>query len=79
MAFFAPDLEAYERERGFYVDYRSWVPGPVMTTADELATWLRSGSFDLDRVRDFRDASFAVADGHATSRFVEEVVLPALR
>ena len=78
MAFFAPDLDAYERERGFYVDYRSWVPGPVVATTDELAAWLRSGSFDLDRVRRFRDASFAVADGRATARFVDEVVLPAL-
>ncbi|HEX7173336.1 MAG TPA: CDP-glycerol glycerophosphotransferase family protein [Candidatus Limnocylindria bacterium] len=78
MAFFAPDLDAYERERGFYVDYRSWVPGPVVTTSGELAGWLRAGSFDLDRVRRFRAASFEVADGHATPRFIEEVVLPAL-
>lgn len=78
MAFFAPDLDAYQRERGFYVDYRSWVPGPVLTTSDDLAGWLRSGRFDLDRVRRFRDASFAVADGRATARFVDEIVLPAL-
>lgn len=78
MAFFAPDLDAYERERGFYVDYRSWVPGPVTTTTDELAGWLRSRTFDRDRVRRFRDASFAVADGRATARFVDEIVLPAL-
>jgi CDP-glycerol glycerophosphotransferase (TagB/SpsB family) len=78
MAFFAPDLAEYERERGFYVDYRSWVPGPVMTTTDELARWLRSRSFDLERVRRFRDASFAAADGRATERFVDEIVLPAL-
>ena len=28
MVFFAPDYEAYERERGFYFDYRTGVPGP---------------------------------------------------
>ena len=28
MVFFAPDLAAYEAERGFYFDYRSGVPGP---------------------------------------------------
>jgi hypothetical protein len=33
---------------------------------------------DLDRVRAFRDASFEVADGRASRRFVEELVLPAL-
>jgi CDP-ribitol ribitolphosphotransferase len=78
MAFFAPDLDGYERERGFYVDYRSWVPGPVFDRTDDLAAWLRSGVPDLDRVRRFRDTSFAVADGRATARLVDEVLRPAL-
>lgn len=79
MAFFAPDLDAYERERGFYIDYRSGVPGPVFTRTDALARWLRDGPFDLERIRRFRDASFDVADGQASRRFVEEIVVPALR
>ena len=78
MAFFAPDLAAYEAERGLYVDYRSWVPGPVFDTTEQLAAWLRAGTADLERVRRFRDASFAVADGRATARFVDEVAIPAL-
>ena len=78
MAFFAPDLEAYERERGFYVDYRAWVPGPVLTTTDALAAWLRNGVPDLDRIRRFREQAFAVADGRATERVVERIILPAL-
>jgi CDP-glycerol glycerophosphotransferase (TagB/SpsB family) len=78
MAFFAPDLDAYERERGFYVDYRTWVPGPVFDRTEDLAAWLRSGAGDVDRVRRFRDASFAVADGRATARLVDQVLLPAL-
>jgi len=78
MVFFAPDLEAYEAERGFYFDYRSGVPGPVFETTTEVAGYLRAGRFDLERVARFRDESFDVADGHATERFVNEVVLPAL-
>jgi CDP-ribitol ribitolphosphotransferase len=79
MAFFAPDLDAYERERGFYADYRSWVPGPVFERTDALVAWLRDDPGDTDRVRRFADASFAVADGRATQRLVDEVLLPALR
>jgi CDP-ribitol ribitolphosphotransferase len=79
MAFFAPDLDSYERERGFYFDYRSGVPGPVFTETEALARWIRHGPVDLDRVRRFRDASFDVADGGASRRFVDEIVLPALR
>lgn len=74
MAFFAPDHEAYEAERGFYFDYRSGVPGPIFTTTQELADYLRAGEFDVDRVRGFAAESFDVADGRATLRFVDEVV-----
>lgn len=79
MAFFAPDHDAYDNERGFYFDFRTGVPGPVFETTDELAGWLRAGEFDLERVARFRAQSFDVADGRATERFVDEVVVPALR
>ena len=79
IAFFAPDHAAYEAERGFYLEYATDLPGPVFETTDALADWLRGGDPDLDRIRRFRDASFDVADGRATARFVDEVVLPALR
>jgi teichoic acid ribitol-phosphate primase len=78
MVFFAPDLEGYEAERGFYFDYRAGVPGPVFETTAEVAAYLRAGAFDLERVARFRDQSFDVADGRASERFVNEVVLPAL-
>ena len=79
MAFFAPDHEAYESERGFYVDYPTFVPGPVFTTSAALAEHLRRGTTDLERVRRFAAESFDVADGRATGRFIDEVVLPGLR
>ncbi|HEY4633542.1 MAG TPA: CDP-glycerol glycerophosphotransferase family protein [Candidatus Limnocylindrales bacterium] len=78
MAFFAPDLEAYERERGFYFDFRAGVPGPVFDDSGELAAYLRSGTADMARVEAFARASFDVADGHASARFVDTIVVPAL-
>ena len=54
MVFFAPDRAAYERERGFYFDYVSGVPGPVFETSDPLARHIRDGVFDLGRVEAFR-------------------------
>lgn len=78
MAFFAPDHVAYEASRGFYFDFLSGVPGPVFTTTEELAGWLRAAAFDTERVRRFAAESFDVADGRATARFVEQVVRPAL-
>ena len=79
MAFLAPDLAAYERERGFFFDYRSGVPGPVLEETGQLARWILAKQFDLQRVRAFAAASFDVMDGRATERFVSDVALPALR
>ena len=79
MAFLAPDLDAYERERGFFFDYRSGVPGPVVDTTEQLITWINTKAFDLPRVAKFAAESFDVMDGHATERLVEQVVRPALR
>jgi CDP-glycerol glycerophosphotransferase (TagB/SpsB family) len=73
---FAPDLAAYERQRGFYFDYRSGVPGPVLETSRAVADCLRDGSFDLDRVREFGRQAFDVADGRAAARFVDRFATP---
>jgi teichoic acid ribitol-phosphate primase len=78
MVFFAPDYDAYERERGFYFDYRTGVPGPIFETTEALAAYLRAGEFDLDRVERFRRASFDVADGRSTVRFTDELIVPSL-
>jgi teichoic acid ribitol-phosphate primase len=78
IVFFAPDQEAYVRERGFYMDFPADAPGPVFERSRELAGYLRAGEFDLERVHAFRQASFDVADGRATARLVDELLLPAL-
>lgn len=79
MAFLAPDSDAYEHERGFYFDFRSGVPGPVFETTADLAAYVKAGRFDVERAVAFARESFDVADGHSTERFVDRVVLPALR
>jgi teichoic acid ribitol-phosphate primase len=79
IAFLAPDHAAYEAERGFYLRFPDDLPGPSFERSEELAAYLRAAVFDLARVRRFASASFDVADGKATTRFIEQVVLPALR
>jgi CDP-glycerol glycerophosphotransferase (TagB/SpsB family) len=76
--FLAPDVAAYEDERGFYFDFRAEAPGPIVATTAELAALLRAGVFDLDRVEAFRRASFDAADGRASTRVVDRIILPAL-
>ena len=79
IVFFAPDEAAYEGERGFYWDFRQDAPGPIARTTDEVIDVLRAKAHDADRMRAFRASSFDVADGGATRRLIDEVVLPALR
>jgi CDP-ribitol ribitolphosphotransferase len=74
----APDVDEYEQERGLYLDYRSAMPGPVFQATEPLAAWLRAGDFDLERVDRFARTWFDVADGNATRRFSERIVLPTL-
>jgi teichoic acid ribitol-phosphate primase len=78
IAFFAPDHAAYERERGFYFDFPAAAPGPIFETTEPLAAWLRAGQFDIAPVRRLASDSFDVADGGATARFVDRVVVPGV-
>jgi teichoic acid ribitol-phosphate primase len=75
---FAPDHDAYEKERGFYFDYRADGPGPVFDSTAPLAEYLRAEQFDVARVQRFREFWFDVADGHSTDRFIDRVVVPRL-
>ncbi len=76
--FLVPDDAAYQRERGFYLDFPRDLPGPVFTTTEELARAIAAAGFDLARVRRFAEAAFDVADGRSTARVVDELLLPAL-
>jgi len=78
IVFFAYDLADYrDRLRGFYLDYPADLPGPVVTTEDELYDTFD----DLDGVRErYADryetflARFAPNDdGHAAQRVVDAV------
>ncbi|MGN0435060.1 MAG: CDP-glycerol glycerophosphotransferase family protein, partial [Wujia sp.] len=40
MIFFANDLDEYYDWRGFYYDYRSFVPGPIYTSTSEVAAYI---------------------------------------
>lgn len=78
MIFFAPDISDYNDERGFYFDFRTGVPGPVVETTEQVVAAIKAGGFDADRMAAFAHRWFDVADGHASERFVDRVLLPAL-
>ena len=79
--FYAPDLDYYRtEERGFYEDYESFVPGPVIKRMDRLAEEILNiasdpAKPDVSKQEAFMDMAFAFKDSNATERIMEVLEL----
>jgi len=75
MIFLAHDLEDYFDWRGFYYDYKDFVPGPIVTTTSEIVDYISDidNTFDRERVIEFREKYMSACDGHATDRIMKLV------
>ncbi len=74
--FYAFDLERYTRERAFYYDYESYVPGPVAKDFQTLLNLINSTVSETYRKRryDFNFANFGTPDGKAAQRIVDRII-----
>lgn len=74
MLFYAPDMEAYGVERGFYLDYKK-LPGKIVTRQEELAgevvRVLADGVQEAADVEAFYQAYMSACDGCATKRLAD--------
>ncbi|MBR0382002.1 MAG: CDP-glycerol glycerophosphotransferase family protein [Eubacterium sp.] len=84
MLFYAFDEETYTQERDFYFDYRTFVPGPVENTFEDMtarAAAILEGDtdgFDPAGLESFRQAHLSALDGCSTERtaqFIREHIL----
>lgn len=73
MAFYANDLEEYKKERDFYYEYESLVPGPIFKNTTDLAKWIVEAKYDLNEVKKFSNRFFNELDGNACKRIVDAV------
>ena len=73
MIFFAFDLDNYYDWRGFYYDYKDFVPGPIHTTTEEMIEYIQhvDERFDKKKVQEFRQKFMSACDGHATERIMK--------
>jgi CDP-ribitol ribitolphosphotransferase len=70
--FFTYDLEEYlANERGFYYDFKTTVPGPIVYTSDELIDVIKNNRFDKSRISEFVKTQFDEIDGHSSQRIVD--------
>lgn len=71
MIFFAYDLEEYEETRGIWFDYETFVPGPVVFTAEEMIETISTEAFREEKILLFDETWNKYADGRATEKLVE--------
>lgn len=76
MIFFAYDLEDYLQDRGFYYDYKEFIPGPLTEKTEQTISLIQQNSFDIQKVKAFKERFFDKVDGHASRRFVDTFIKP---
>ena len=70
--FFTYDLDSYlANERGFYYDFKTTVPGPIVYTSDELIDVIRNDDFDKSKISEFVRTQFDEIDGQSSKRVVD--------
>lgn len=71
---YAYDMAQYADWRGFYYDFESFVPGPIVRNNQELLDCIADiGEYDIDRVKVFKKTYMSSCDGQATQRILKEV------
>jgi len=70
--FFAPDLEKYNDDRGFYINYFNMMPSLICKTNDDLINFIKNiDKYDYDKIKLFKDKFMSSCDGHSTDRLIE--------
>ena len=72
--FFAFDLDSYEKERSFYYDYKSYVPGPVVSDFRSVINEIKNPRKSEEKLRSFRDFNFDYIDCNNTERIWNTVI-----
>ena len=66
---FAYDLEAYDR--GFYADYQTYAPGPIVRTLEDLAKAIVQEKIDEEKYQSFVKLHYSHEDGENAKRVLE--------
>jgi len=74
VVFYAPDLDVYTRDRGFYYDFSEYAYGPVVRDLDSLLPLLGTTAVDEEHRARFCRTFLDACDGHATDRFLATIL-----
>lgn len=75
LIFYVPDIQSYTKSRDFFYPFGTYVYGEVATTQEELARAVRKSDGAQPKALDsFIEKFLGACDGHASQRFVEEIL-----
>jgi teichoic acid ribitol-phosphate primase len=69
-----PDLGAYERDPGLYLDYRTEMIGTQVLDTDGVIGAIRDGRFDIEPYDAFVARHLGASDGRSSERWVDRFV-----
>ncbi len=72
--FYAYDLNEYNKEVGFYLDYENEMPGAICASTMEVIKEIKNGFFDVGKMRLFKEKYMSACDGHSTEKLMEQLV-----
>lgn len=76
MIFYAYDLEEFDKMgRGFYRNYKEYVPGPVAGNIDELVALIRNDRLPTDKLQNFVEEHYKYLDGRSCERIYRNIFL----
>lgn len=74
LVLYAPDLEDYTGDRGFYFDYNTYSYGTVVKDKNGLADAVLTAKCDCDEAVEFKKRFVSLCDGNSCKRFAEEIL-----
>jgi CDP-glycerol glycerophosphotransferase (TagB/SpsB family) len=74
MIFYPYDLDEFSNQgRGFYHDYKEYVPGPIVTDTVGLGVLIKKDQYDTKLINKFKNENYQYLDGKSTQRLWEEM------
>ena len=74
MLFYAPDLQSFLGERGFYFGYEDFIPGRLCKNYDDIQVAVKNGDFNEKRRAEFIKEFDLKIDGKATYRAAMDII-----
>ncbi|MBR1731087.1 MAG: CDP-glycerol glycerophosphotransferase family protein, partial [Ruminococcus sp.] len=71
MLFYAYDLEGYIKDRDFYFDFQSHIPGKICSSLVDLIDAIKNDDYEAEKIAAFRDMLFDKLDGNSSQRIAD--------